>query len=116
MIRLRTRASRKRREQERRGTAHKRNLSHGIPQKKPSAGTDRNSDSAPHREKPLHDDLRAHPGMDAALEVMGSPRQARDLKLAALQHSGDHNLRIGETVGALRDGVLSVVEAWDESP
>ena len=52
--------------------------------------------------------------MDAALEVMGSPRQARDLKLAALQ-SGDRDLRIGETVGALGDGVLSV-EAWDESP
>ena len=50
------------------------------------------------------------------MELMGSPRQARDLKLAALQHSRDRDLRIGETVGALGDGFWSVVEAWDEPP
>ena len=58
----------------------------------------------------LDSDRHTHPGMDAALEIMHSLRQAGDLELAALKDASAGHLDVPEAAGTFRNRRLAVVE------
>src|SRR5438045_4672401 len=60
-------------------------------------------------------DRHTHPGMDAALEMMHSFRQACDLQLAALKDASAGHLDVPEAAGTFRNRRLAVVEGGYET-
>ena len=60
-------------------------------------------------------DRHTHPGMDAALEMMFSLGEARDLELASLEDSGFGYGNILKSSGTLGNGGFSGIQRFDES-
>src|SRR6266481_3303954 len=58
----------------------------------------------------LHVDCHPHPWMDAALKMMLTPRQPRDLELTALKDPGLGHLEVGKAAGTFGNRLLSSIE------
>src|SRR5277367_185192 len=64
----------------------------------------------------FHDDFHPHPRMNAALKIMLTLREIRDLHAAALKDSRPGHCDVGKASSAFRDRVFSwSVESRDES-
>src|SRR6266480_5629428 len=63
----------------------------------------------------LYVDRHAHPRMNAALKVMLSLRQTRNLELAALQDPGLGHIEIAEAAGTFGNRFLSSIEIVNEA-
>src|SRR5436853_4692981 len=63
----------------------------------------------------LHFHRHSHPGMNAALEVMGALRKPGDLHLAALEYPRSGNLNFLEPAFTLIDRRFSAIQSVDKA-